>query len=538
MKVKSILASAFAILMLGACSKEETGQEGGLETGDGAVAYLSVQISGEAQTRAGSGEQSGSTAESDLNTIYMILFDENYQVKATPGAAVYYTKITPPSPGSATTPEAQKVSANSKYLLVIANPGTKLEGVITSLNATSAYSVFAEAIRTVQTSEIKDATKGYAMISGGDDSGLNPASNKIISDPLVDISGKIQKLSAHNNNETAAKSAAEGNRADIKIERISSKVGLKLAGTITVPSTPTQAKFTFGKWALDALNSEYYPFAEKTVISGTHSPTTHYNFNFYTKDPNFTPSAVTNPVTTGEGLDFTTINSTYDPVLPQGTSWLDAPDNTYCIENTMAAAEQRYGNATRVVIKGTYYPDATWTGDWFNFAGTNYQNLAELQAAYQGGGANLVAVCDKMNSQLRTYAGANAISFDNAGTGFADLTANDLSKFPNGGELVKDGKNSVIRWYQGGLNYYYYEIRHDDETTDIMAFGKYGVVRNNWYSLTLESVAGPGTPWYPDIENPGPGDPDPVDPLDEESGYLGIKLEIAPWILWERPIGI
>ncbi|MCC8094576.1 MAG: fimbria major subunit [Tannerellaceae bacterium] len=95
-----------------------------------------------------------------------------------------------------------------------------------------------------------------------------------------------------------------------------------------------------------------------------------------------------------------------------------------------------------------------------------------------------------------------------------------------------------MRWYQGGLNYYYYEIHHNDMTNVLMDFGKYGIVRNNWYSLTLSSVNGAGTPWYPEIIKPGPGDPDPTDPIDQEAGYLGIEVQLAPWILWTRDIDI
>jgi hypothetical protein len=71
-----------------------------------------------------------------------------------------------------------------------------------------------------------------------------------------------------------------------------------------------------------------------------------------------------------------------------------------------------------------------------------------------------------------------------------------------------------------------------------MEFGKYGVVRNNWYNLTLNSVSGPGTPWYPDIVNPGDGDPDPYDPIDEGEGYLGITVSAQPWIIWETGMSI
>ncbi|MCC8155002.1 MAG: Mfa1 family fimbria major subunit, partial [Tannerellaceae bacterium] len=252
---------------------------------------------------------------------------------------------------------------------------------------------------------------------------------------------------------------------------------------------------------------------------------------FYTKDPNFIPGTV------GEGLDFVTVNTTtYEPELRLPfDDWLDDSDTGYTIENTMDAAEQKYGNATRIVIKGIYYPDAGWSGDWFSFAGVNYETFALLKAAYTaaGTGSDLIAACDDMFNKIKTYKPSITAS------DFSGLQAVDLTGISNGGEIIKTDKNTAcIRWYQDGLNYYYYENRHDDDTLGEMAFGKYGVVRNNWYKLKITHVSGPGTPWYPDINEPGPGDPDPVDPIDPYSGYIGIEIDVQPWIVWERGIGI
>ena len=158
-----------------------------------------------------------------------------------------------------------------------------------------------------------------------------------------------------------------------------------------------------------------------------------------------------------------------------------------------------------------------------------------MKEAYNEAGddSNLKKACDKMFDKIKAYPGSN-ISVSK----FSDLTEGDLNGIPNGGQVIKDGKDDVIRWYQEGLCYYYYMIRHDNTLNDEMVFGKYGVVRNNWYSLTLNSVGGPGSPWYPEANNPGPGDPDPKDPIDEAAGYLGITVSVAPWIVWENEIDI
>lgn len=112
-----------------------------------------------------------------------------------------------------------------------------------------------------------------------------------------------------------------------------------------------------------------------------------------------------------------------------------------------------------------------------------------------------------MFDKIAAYAAAHNIRLE--GSDFASLKEADLAAVSNGGEVLKEGREDIIRWYQDGLCYYYYEIVHDNETQVEQDFGKYGVVRNNWYALTLGSVDGPGTPWYPDIDEPGPGDPTP-----------------------------
>lgn len=104
----------------------------------------------------------------------------------------------------------------------------------------------------------------------------------------------------------------------------------------------------------------------------------------------------------------------------------------------------------------------------------------------------LVNACEKFYTQVRTALGGS-----DPGS-FAALTQDILDNISaNGGELTKE--DGCIYWYQNSLNYYYYEIRHDNAAIDHMEYGKYGVVRNNYYTLTLTKVNGNGTPWYPGV---------------------------------------
>ena len=79
--------------------------------------------------------------------------------------------------------------------------------------------------------------------------------------------------------------------------------------------------------------------------------------------------------------------------------------------------------------------------------------------------------------------------------------------------------------------YYALPIRHNlesesfegDEVTDV-ATADYGVVRNTWYRMTLNSVQKPGTP-VSDPDQPIIPNPEP----DEKS--LGVEVEIIPWAI-------
>lgn len=521
MKIKTIMFSMLASAVLVGCSNDDDLNGPGPEPSTDGVAYVSINIQTQKNTRASS-ENVGEDDESKLNSLYFITFDANGKVLAVPGTTTYFTKPTT----AAVEPAPFKVSAGAKSLLIVANPGTKLLEALNGLTSTSYFTTLNNIIIGADQREIAGG-HGFTMINVGVEP-KNPSSGNIIADALVDISGNIKQVTK-DLSDADAQAAAKDDRASIKIERLASKIAFKLKNSIETKG----ATFNFQKWTIDAVNTEFFPFAEKTILAVVNSGTS-YGYNFYTKDPNFSG-------TVGAGLDFATIDADYEPKLPESYSWMDEKTGTdynkvYAIENTMDASYQQYGNATRLVVKGQYFPkDFALNKDWFNFAGVNYKSLGDLQTAYATAGPNLKTACDKFYDNVLTWLKAKAKDVTGL-TGFANLTEAHLDQVTNGGEVVKDGKNDVIRWYQKGLCYYYNELRHDNESATNMSFGKYGVVRNNWYSLTLGSVNGPGTPWYPDVNKPGPGDPDPKDPIDEDAGYLGVEIEVTPWIIWEREI--
>ena len=550
--VKIFALAALVAFGLASCNKEI--EEGGKkQPANGDVAYLSVKVDMEPVTRAagnGSNEEAGNAAENGLKSLYLITLDDAGKVLSIPGGNATFIKITATDYDDL---DAVKVSATAKNLIAIANPGTKLLAKLNGMSEGTPWATINAAINKAKIDEIQSTEKGFTMITAGDATDvialpdLTPLPEGAAGDaykikvPYVDINGKVKLIET---TEELAKAAAEASPVTVRLERLASKLNVKVAAGAALDK-PTNSTFDLLGWTVDVVNTTFFPYAVKVLTDGTHTVTPGpavYANHFYTQDPNFNnnyndaePPAIIAQDTTNFLFGYADKDATpaYTPKLAQG-DWMTAGDPVaYVIENTMNADAQRFGNATRLVIKATYYPEGFTSGDWFAWAG-EYYTFATLKAAYTEAAAltnplesPLYVACEAFLTKVKLV--KSTISAAN----FGALQESDLASIENGGDVVKDGKNAVIRWYKNGLNYYYYEIRHDNQKDTEMAFSKYGVVRNNSYKLTLNKVKGPGTPWYPDVNDPGDGDPDPKDPIDEATGFLGIEVERNPWILWE-----
>lgn len=556
LKIKSILVSLLAVAALASCSDNgETTPGGGDEKGyDAAYMSISLSVPKASKTRAGSTETGALEAETKINEVYLILFDENRKVVNEKDEPPYYNILNSShlSPDGTTPLEPFKVSPDTKYLLVIANPGAQMKAHIaakvvkdaTYADINTMFSVTKDntaednlyLIEEIARVRAEDTNKGFTMINAGefDDSDPSSANHKWKDDCLLDVSGSIIDASKYKT-EAEAKADAVKNRAQLQIERLSAKMAVTLKGAAgaDIEVLPAGAKFAFAKWTIDYVNSQFFPFAKKTKLTSPHTPN-EYKTNFYTEDPNFaSPNHRT-------GIILNQIED-YEPKV----KWYDANEETgvdekdkkvaYSTENTMAAADQKLGGATRLVLKANYVPNGYTMGqDWYqsslNGVYTNYETLVKLQEAYGVAKAldedkrdaaqkALVISCEAFKTKLDGIYPAIASIAD-----FAALTQTDLDNLgiTNGGEIAK---GTGVRWFQKSLNYYYYEVRHDNGALGHMEYGKYGVVRNNYYTLRLTKVNGAGTPWYPEVE-------EPEEEIDKEGAYLHFEINVAPWVSW------
>ena len=102
-------------------------------------------------------------------------------------------------------------------------------------------------------------------------------------------------------------------------------------------------------------------------------------------------------------------------------------------------------------------------------------------------------------------------------TGYTALTTENISTYP--AEVRKDGKA-----------YYYIPIRHLGAATTDPAY--YGVVRNHWYKVKVNSLKGFGTPVYDDTKTIIPTIPD------DSNTYLAAQINVLQWRVVEQSVDL
>ncbi len=427
----------FLLSTLTSCNKDVGGR---VDNPDSGVAYLSIEVVMAGQTRASS-EDSSTPEENLLHSLYLVTFDEIGDVLSIPGSHAYYSMINADAEADPANPQAVKVSGAAKNLVVIANPGPALIQRLNTLSDGSTLATFNAAIGEIGLEEITSDARGFAMITGGDETGktATPPDNKII-DPYVDISGKVVTVTG---TDAEARTEAEksANRVPVRLERLAAKLSVGVIEPVAdLAVQPFGATFIFEGWTVDGVNTTYFPFAEKTILSTAHTSNLgSYVNNFYTIDPNYNDQSEAH-----SGLLYGIVDGSsgsYAPVLPWNYEWEDASARIYVTENTMSANAQKYGNVTRLVIKGTYTPSGFSEGaDWFRCAGVNYSSFAALQTAYGASNASqrLRNACEDFYDKIVVYYINHSDLGPLSATNFATLTQEELDRVDNGGQVVKN----------------------------------------------------------------------------------------------------
>ena len=364
-------------------------------------------------------------------------------------------------------------------------------------------------------------------------------------------------------------SEAEANKttndcaATVYVERGVAKMTVADPGTKTVKnkatSTDTQSKVTFSKWALDITNKKTYAVHNIDGLSKdfpaiwiTKRFTGTNNRVYWGTDPNYNLLELnTNDAKRKEEFNFITATSEINKDFTNTTN----TNPVYCLENTFNLANMYQGQTTRVIFKATYTPKddagnplADKDGTFYTIGNmTTILNETALETAVNTAATSALPGCTVDYTNLKQE-GSHVITLadikDSTGT---TLVADKVySGGKKGTDIVKEINDKLgltdgagraeamvgINTYLKGATYYIARVKHFGSLTPWNSgesygdnnrkyLGRYGMLRNNWYELTVGNVYGPGYPGVPPV--------DPTQPDDENEKYLSVSVKILSW---------
>ena len=236
---------------------------------------------------------------------------------------------------------------------------------------------------------------------------------------------------------------------------------------------------------------------------------------------------------------------------------------TYCLENTTSEVPATGTQLTRVIISATLAKGADGTAaDFFTINGD--RSKIYLKASGEGSLENEVKSRILNDEDVKAAAGTTILIAENLtfayGNDFGskssgildnskDFTVTLVNTIIDTDNKIQNAINAVlyktnegvntnnfeIDYYKGGVCYYQAFIRHfdDDEApwdtntkpdqsgdNSSKYLGRYGVLRNSWYVLNVNSITQIGDSTYPEI---------PDEPIDKKEFYISVDINIMPW---------
>lgn len=582
MKKTLLFSVALAGLMLGSCSSSDDlnggGNTGSNQSGDG---YVSLSLN--LPTRSGSMSRAendnfddGLANEYEVKNGTLILFEGADEASANFAGAYTLNNLSMNLVGTTddnittTTKITQKINSgladgtkNFYAIVVLNNNGTlAVDGTNLKVNGVDFPST--KKISDLQNLELTtDATAfkttGFLMMNAplaSKEGGAHDPSSATIS-----VASKIDKDHIY-----ATEALAKANSsATIYVERALAKVDVTATSPTGNLTDNTSVPYTIKGWILDNTNKKTYYLRNTSDFSGwlslatnaTSAPTRPYRFvgdtsmeggvslyrTYWAKDPNYS----TTPTTLS--TDFSTIGNE----APAGLKGLNEHD--YCLENTFDVPNQNQNVTTRVIVAAQLKDD----GKTFYIVNDDEANLLTsdgmkdaVKAAFLSNTdvqawlntlLNSGVTLDKNDLEVAdiTAAGNNTPTITFKSTSSSKFTSSTLPTFT--ADINNIVKSIKVATYANGISYYPVRIKHfGDELTpwkktetplpsvsgsvypsDHQAgnyLGRYGVLRNNWYTINVEGIKKIGSPVVPEVT----GDPD-----DELAAYISVKINVLSW---------
>lgn len=555
MKKVKLFSFALAALMLGACSSEDVIDNGGQGTvlpGEKGYISLAINLPTTAGTRVSYDD--GTPNEYDVKNAKLLIFSGENEADAT-CQGIYDLNISAflDSPEDQITSTAQIVQEITKpetvqnlYALVVLNNNNIVTDAMKGQTFKSLYTT----AKTLTVSNLNG--EGFFMTNA-------PLYSKAggTSDPT---GGNVTTLATIDASKvcTTEAEALTSPAATVYVERALSKVTLNGSTNLSDGHNTNIASYEITGWTLDNTNKSTY------LVRNVAPTTSWWAYQNGTKGYRFVDGS---PVESGVSLyrthfgidpNYNTDYNADDYNLidknPENLTNADGTTPVYCLENTFDVAHMIEQYTTRVAIAakltvtgaeetGDFYllnknTSVIYTKDgvldevkrlWMNYfetvkstyikSGTFTKNevAVTLGNVDKGGFANVASVVMSEPATDVTYQDGQSLETLNAAAATYVSTINDML---------------TIAYYKGGVAYYTKLIQHfgDTETpwdgtvgygsNENNWLGRYGVLRNTWYDMTVTGLKNIGSPEVPDVTT------DYDDPGDQ---YISVEINILPW---------
>lgn len=467
------------------------------------------------------------------------------------------------------------------YALVVLNNNGEItvgaEGALTvgGSNFTGTFKNFYETVLTLSNGADDITGKGIFMSNAPLYS--KPGGN---SDPT---GGAVSTLTVIDKNKiyTTEAEASSNPAANIYVERAVAKVTVNATGSQTVTGgNENLASYEVAGWTFNVANTKTYPVrnvangsswwalkaagttgADQYRFVGNVAVATNLYRTYFGEDPNYDNADGYNAgdfiIKSGEDL--------------ANTTWFGfgADNPGYCLENTFDVDNMINNRTTQVVVKAKLTLDSGLAED----DGSFYVLNGNTSTIYKKDGVVATVqgrIVDWLQANWDTYFDADGtiqgtaidVVLSNATTdegGVITITSAKLDEEDVASLDFKDEQSLTtlnagiatqvaalnaengleISYYKGGYAYYPILIKHfgDDQTpwteeasntsgayagdaANANWLGRYGVLRNNWYDITVTGIKNIGSPSVPDIT----GDTD-----DPESRYIAVSINVLSW---------
>lgn len=564
MKIKKLFFAGLALAALVACDKEnESGNT--LKDGD---AYINVKIAYSDPVTKGQAAEPpfyyGTAAEQKINNAYFIFYYAD-------GSFCQYVKKTDLKMNS------QGAGASTDKNIEELSDGVVLLRGLKSKQ----YPVYMSVIlnsedewigANIENKSIEEASKAVqSAIATADKNDQVNWTNFMMSSSSFDNSDAVSgyyctKLKASNFQESEALAIAEGNPVEAYVERLAAKVKVEFAeslgtsgkiGSFTVNGTLKDLYFNVTGWGLNATTKDSYCF--KNINTGWTEETLGFKWNdaanfrsYWGKSTNYGTGVY--PGTYGSSVDKYDEKTATLNYITYNDLKVGINGNAYCRENTNdpeVLGKNFSGTVTSVLLKAQVTDKEGNAVTLYNFAGSLYD-----EANYKAAALNSFEASTTNRIWKKTVSGGNTtytkvtaddlsvvISADGyahvelkeasnycygAGeTSTKDATTAEINKLLNGDETYK--YNTGCSFYKEGMMYYNIPIEHlrDDgkynDSDYVQKEGNYGVVRNHYYIITVNSIRNLGKAVNVPDERIVPNDDD------VKNYFVAAKINVLSW---------